>query len=119
MKATREASASGLAILAGVVSLGGAFWVAMPIRTLEEKREAPIPMASVEDGRRAFSMSCAVCHADDASGDEGPDLRQLALSDARIAAIIKNGVKGEMPSFKRQYDEKQVGSIVAYLRSLR
>jgi mono/diheme cytochrome c family protein len=121
MKAAREVSASGFAILAGLASLGVAFWAAMPIRSLEGKRMAvmaEMPTPSVEDGRRAYSMSCVDCHGDDARGGEGPDLRQLTLSDARIATTIKNGVKGEMPSFKRQYDEKQVASLVAYLRTL-
>ncbi len=63
-------------------------------------------------------MSCAHCHADDASGDEGPDLRKLHLSDAHITLLVKSGIKGDMPSFAKKYDDAQIAAVVAYLRSL-
>jgi len=59
------------------------------------------------------------CHGDDGHGDEGPDLHNLVISDARIAAQIKNGKKGEMPSFAKKYDTRQIAAVVDYVRSLR
>jgi len=69
-------------------------------------------------GRQLFLASCASCHGNEARGDEGPDLHHLTLSDIRMATTIKAGVKGEMPSFARQYDDAQIAALVAYLRSL-
>ena len=69
-------------------------------------------------GAGFFAQSCADCHGDDAHGDEGPDLHNLAISDARIASQIKNGTKGEMPSFRKKYDDTQVAALVQYVRSL-
>lgn len=73
----------------------------------------------VKRGYRLFDHSCAPCHGDDARGDEGPNLYDLAKSDARIAAIIKNGVKGEMPSFAKKFGDADVQSLIAYLRTLK
>jgi mono/diheme cytochrome c family protein len=70
-------------------------------------------------GAGFFAQSCADCHGDDAHGDEGPDLHSLAISNARIAAQIKNGTKGEMPSFAKKYDDRQIAALIVYLRSLR
>jgi len=46
-------------------------------------------------------------------------LYDLAKSDARIATIIKNGVKGEMPSFAKKFGDADVQSLIAYLRTLK
>jgi mono/diheme cytochrome c family protein len=70
-------------------------------------------------GYSLFDHSCAHCHGDDARGDEGPNLYDLAKSDARIARIIKNGVKGEMPSFAKKFSDADVQSLIAYLRTLK
>src|SRR5580658_1739558 len=73
----------------------------------------------VGQGHEFFEMSCSQCHGDDAHGDEGPDLHNLAISNARIATTIKKGIKGEMPTFAKKYDDRQVAALVSYLRSLR
>jgi len=64
-------------------------------------------------------MNCAHCHADDATGDEGPDLHGVVKSDARIAAMIKNGVKGEMPKFSHKLKDDDVRALIAFIRSLK
>jgi len=53
------------------------------------------------------------------TGDEGPSLHNLSISNARIAATIKKGIKGEMPTFAKKYDDTQIAALVSYLRSLR
>ena len=63
-------------------------------------------------------MNCAHCHAPDAHGDEGPDLHGVTKSDARIAALIKNGVKGEMPKFGTKLSDTDVQALTAFIRSL-
>ena len=109
--------AIGAGLLAFCAALGlGAAWP----NTTRGKRvpSATAPADKVEMGRRYFAMSCAHCHADDATGDEGPNLHKLKISDAHIALIVKNGIKGEMPTFAKKYDDAQIATIAAYLRSL-
>jgi mono/diheme cytochrome c family protein len=74
--------------------------------------------ARVAQGRSYFAASCAHCHADDATGDEGPNLHKLKISDTHIALVVKNGIKGEMPTFAKKYDDTQISSLAAFLRSL-
>jgi len=66
-----------------------------------------------------LTINCAPCHGDDARGDEGPTLYDLAKSDARITAIIKGGIKGEMPSFAKKFSDADVQALIAYLRTLK
>ena len=70
-------------------------------------------------GHEFYNMSCAQCHSDDAHGDEGPDLYNLPISNARIAVEIKKGIKGQMPAFSKKYDQHQIAALVGYLRTLR
>jgi mono/diheme cytochrome c family protein len=72
----------------------------------------------IAQGQGFYGTSCSECHGDDATGDEGPDLHNLSISNARIAATIKRGIKGEMPTFAKKYDDKQIAALVAYLRTL-
>jgi mono/diheme cytochrome c family protein len=74
------------------------------------------------DPKRGYSLfdhSCAQCHGDDARGDEGPSLYNLAKSDARITTILKRGVKGEMPSFAKKFNDADIQALIAYLRTLK
>jgi mono/diheme cytochrome c family protein len=127
MEASLEIKAVGLAVIAGCVALGGALALSPVVRWISESNfsvtetttaTAASP-ALVAQGRHYFVMSCVECHGDDAHGDEGPDLHNLAISNARIAATIKKGVKGEMPTFTRKYDDAQISALIAYLRSFK
>jgi mono/diheme cytochrome c family protein len=75
--------------------------------------------ADAKRGRELFGRNCAHCHGDDARGDEGPDLYDLKLSDARIAKKIRDGIKGEMPKFRSKLDGTDVQNLLAFLRSLK
>src|SRR5712675_912410 len=70
-------------------------------------------------GYTLFLMNCAHCHGDDARGDEGPDLHGVLKSDARIAEIITNGIKGEMPRFGSKLHDEDVKSLTQFIRSLK
>ena len=120
----------GLAAAFGL--LGAAFGLApllQPKRATVANEQQRANAASVTsthvlegDAKRGYSLfdhSCAPCHGDDARGDEGPNLYDLVKSDARIATIIKNGVKGEMPSFAKKFSDADVQSLIAYLRTLK
>ena len=132
MNACLESKALALAMLAASVSLGASLLVAMPIKRYAGELAPPAGISAAEPepqvvetpeliakGRENFVTSCVECHGDDATGDEGPDLHNLAISNARIARTIRHGVKGEMPSFAKTYDDAQVATLLAYLRSLK
>jgi mono/diheme cytochrome c family protein len=78
---------------------------------------------SPEHGRRLFVQSCAHCHGNDARGDgedgDGPDLFALSIGNARIAGVIRRGIPGEMPSFAKKHDARDIADLTAYLRTLR
>jgi len=115
------------ALFAASVSLGGALLMASPIQKIASwpfftGGSSSGIVASPQllaQGAGFFAQSCADCHGDDAHGDEGPDLHNLAISDGRIASQIKNGTKDEMPSFAKKYGDPQIAALVAYVRSLR
>lgn len=70
-------------------------------------------------GYELFMRNCAHCHGSDARGDEGPDLHGLTKSDARIYSVIKNGIKGEMPTFAAKLADTDVQALIAFVRSLK
>ena len=80
---------------------------------------SPVMLGDATQGRHLFLMNCAHCHADDATGDEGPDLHNVHKSDARIHQIITGGIKGEMPSFGKKLNDADVAALIAYLRTLK
>jgi mono/diheme cytochrome c family protein len=111
--------------LFGACSLG----LALTLGCLAENGPPSITAASpphggsTERGRRLFVQSCAHCHGDDARGTgedgDGPDLAGLRIGNARIAAVIRSGIPGEMPSFARKHPEADIADLTAYLRSVR
>jgi mono/diheme cytochrome c family protein len=80
-----------------------------------------IPAAGTleQKGHTLFMQNCAHCHGADARGDEGPDLHWVTKSDARIASLIKDGKKGEMPKFSSKLSDTDVQALVAFVRSLK
>ena len=131
MQLSLETKAFGWALLAASFSLGSAllagtafqaFYSSNPAPEAASPKSNPEPILSpalATEGHEFFVMSCAECHGDDAHGDEGPDLHNLSISNARIAATIRKGVKGQMPTFAKKYDDRQVSALVSYLRTLR
>ena len=79
------------------------------------KSDSPDP----PPGRKLFLKNCAHCHADDATGDEGPDLHGLERSDEWIGKRIRNGVKGKMTAFGQKFSQTDIDAIIAYLRTLK
>jgi mono/diheme cytochrome c family protein len=78
----------------------------------------PTSPALVAQGRKLFLNSCAHCHGADASGDEGPDLHDLRISDRYIAHMITFGEPHEMPSFAKKHGAADIAALTAYLHSL-
>ena len=73
----------------------------------------------VPSGRSLFLKNCAHCHADDATGDEGPDLHGLERSDDWIAKRIREGKKGKMTAFGQKFSQADIDALIAYLRTLK
>ena len=70
-------------------------------------------------GRTFFFQSCAHCHGQDADGGEdAPSLLKLQISGAHMTLVIQSGIKDEMPSFAKKYNEQDTAAIVAYLKTL-
>jgi mono/diheme cytochrome c family protein len=75
--------------------------------------------AAAARGRELFQSNCAHCHGDDARGmDEAPDLTAFRKSDARIAPVVMNGIKGEMPRFDQELTDESVRLLTLYLHSI-
>ena len=75
--------------------------------------------SAVTRGHDLFLMNCAHCHGDDAHGsEEAPDLTKFNKSEARIASVVKNGIKGEMPSFGEKLTDADVQMLIRFIRSL-
>jgi len=130
MRFSLEFKAAAWALSAALLSLGSVSLAAVSIKAMAGSAETSTASAEsssettstpelVSQGQQFFAQSCSHCHGDDATGDEGPNLHNLSISNARIAATIKKGVKGEMPTFAKKYDDKQIASLVSYLRTLR
>jgi len=122
-----EFIAGVLAVVVAAVVVGGTLGSATLVRVATEKARSeaaangnqPALSAVVAHGQKLYAVNCSHCHADDATGDEGPDLHGLTKSDERIKAIITNGIKGEMPSFGKKLQEADKDALVGFLRSLR
>jgi mono/diheme cytochrome c family protein len=70
-------------------------------------------------GYKLFMLNCAHCHGADARGDEGPDLHGVTKSDSRLAKIIQNGIKGEMPKFSAKLNAADTQALIAFIRTLK
>ena len=111
---------SGLAVVA-IAFAAGEMLQPKPTAASGATEALVIPPAGTpaNQGYQLFMMNCAHCHGNDARGDEGPDLHGITKSDARIAAIIKNGIQGEMPKFGAKLTETDVKALIAFVKSLK
>jgi mono/diheme cytochrome c family protein len=120
-----------LAAIAAAMALASSYGLSLGLRQKEGKssRQQPTPEdwfevatptspARVAQGRSLFLSSCAHCHGADATGDEGPDLHNVEVSDRYISNIVIHGIKGEMPSFRKKLGRDEIGKLTAYIRSL-
>jgi mono/diheme cytochrome c family protein len=108
-------AALGIAFAASELFLPGVATASSANQALE------IPPADTlaNKGYKLFMLNCAHCHGSDARGDEGPDLHGVTKSDQRIARIIQNGIKGEMPKFGAKLNDADTQALIAFLRTLK
>jgi len=122
-----EFIAGVLAVVVAVVVVGTALGSATLVRGAIEKARTesaannnqPQLSPIAAHGQKLYAVNCSHCHADDATGDEGPDLHGLTKSDERIKGIITNGIKGEMPAFGKKLQQADKEALIGFLRSLR
>ena len=93
---------------------------AVPVLAADTPAESSksVERETISKGRSLFLKNCAHCHADDATGDEGPDLHHLKQSDTWIEKRIRNGIKSEMPSFDQKFRPEDISSLIKFLRTL-
>ena len=131
MKRWSEGKAALAAVFVSVTTLLGTYGIVVIMRnatfsmrmpnlltSMLAQKAAPAPAADFAQGRHLFLLNCAHCHGDDAHGGEGPDLYDLHRSDVRIHQVITNGIKGEMPSFGKKFQESDIQALTTYLRTL-
>lgn len=111
---------TGMALASGLM-MGAGYWGGEMLLGAETQ-SSPATAGdgnSITAGRELYLLNCAHCHGPDATGDEGPDLHGLKKSNERIASVIKNGIKGEMPKFDAKLADTETQSLIAYIRSLK
>ncbi|MDP9290745.1 MAG: cytochrome c [Verrucomicrobiota bacterium] len=125
-----EVTAAVLAMFVAAFTVAGVFGVSTIMEKLpshptpdltaavNHSAQNPISGVLIDQGHHLFLQNCAHCHADDATGDEGPDLHGVRKSDTKITAIIQNGIKGEMPKFGQKLTDADIRALIAFLRSL-
>jgi mono/diheme cytochrome c family protein len=131
MKRWSEGKAAVAAIVVSTTTLLGTYGIARVMHTASFSMQMPdllssaqaekVPPVTTADyalGRHLFRLNCAHCHGDDAHGGEGPDLYDLHKSNARVHQVITTGIKGEMPSFRKKFNESDIQALTAYLRTL-
>jgi mono/diheme cytochrome c family protein len=111
--------------IASALMLGAGYWGGEMLLHAEPENSAVTSVLSrneptaVMRGHDLFLMNCAHCHGDDARGtDEAPDLTTFHKSEARIASVVKNGIKGEMPRFGQKLTDADVKMLIRFIRSL-
>ena len=69
-------------------------------------------------GRDIFVMNCAVCHGLEATGEVGPDLRNVSERKSR-AALIDQVISGKTPPMPQfQPGEKDMADLLSFLETL-
>ena len=113
---------SGAAIAIGIAV--GLVWGVAMLAAQEKAVTNPVAgdAAAVKEGASLFRSNCSPCHGVHArGGGRGPDLTsgrwRHGGTDAEIFRTISDGVPGtEMPA--NGFEDSEIWSIVAYLRSL-
>jgi mono/diheme cytochrome c family protein len=94
-------------------SLLGVFSVAalMSVVVSTSQKEPP-------PGKIAFERVCAMCHGEDAKGDQGPSLIPMTLEYDDLLSKVRQG-GGEMPAIsKTKITDDELKQVLEYLKSL-
>ncbi len=77
----------------------------------------------IEQGKKYFSISCAVCHMENAGGMIGPNLTdKFWLHGNTVKEIFVSIYTGRpdhgMPAWKNSFDFNRIAAMIAYIRSV-
>ncbi len=81
-------------------------------------------IGNVTQGRNSFQFNCAQCHRPNSPTGapllNGPESPAIALSDAQIYDLIRNGTNHEPPGPIPDFtlNDQRIADITAYLRSI-
>lgn len=105
--------------------------LAIPADARAQRNPVPATAEALAEARAHFADHCAVCHANDGSGDtkmgralypRAPDMRLPAtqvLSDGEIFWIIENGIRlTGMPAWGTPGSEEESWTLVHFIRHL-
>jgi len=111
---------TGMTLASGLM-MGAGYWGGEMLLGADAQGSPAVAgdVTLITAGRELYLLNCAHCHGPDATGDEGPDLHGVKKSNERIASVIKNGIKGEMPKFDAKLSDAETQSLIAYIRSLK
>lgn len=115
----------GIFCFIGEVSAHG--WMA-PKSAANKKNPLTADRNSVDSGKDVYVQFCAVCHGENAEGrskenagtqTDPPNLKKRlnSHSDGDFFWKIQNGKK-DMPSFKADLQDKEIWSVILFLRDL-
>jgi mono/diheme cytochrome c family protein len=82
---------------------------------------APSYSGGAANGKQIFVSNCGSCHtlaAAGTSGQAGPDLDNIGLTTAQVAAQVRNG-GGGMPPFSGQLSNAQIQAVAAFVAASR
>jgi mono/diheme cytochrome c family protein len=119
IKASIVATVSGVAAVSIAFAAGGIFRPKPIVAGAVAALVIPPDGTPANEGYKLFMLNCAHCHGQDARGEEGPDLHGVVKSDQRIASIIQNGIKGEMPKFSAKLSATETRALIAFIRTLK
>lgn len=81
-------------------------------------------IANEDLGKEVFTEiaepGCGLCHTlqdAEASGEIGPNLDEMELTEDQVRAAVTQGV-GVMPAFNSSLDEEQIDAVAAYVVSV-
>ena len=136
MSMRKLAIATGLLLTLGTAALAEGPQLGKPINpkdfaawdlnVLPDGSNLPPGSGRAPDGGKIFADQCALCHGDDGAGTElgkrfkVKDLRSKEVQDkssADLALIVHDG-KNNMPPFGKRLDDKQIESLIGYIRHL-
>ena len=79
----------------------------------------PTQAADVATGQKAFMRVCAMCHAPDALGADGPPLIPLSHGAQEILDIARSGRNMMPPLPAATITDDEISSVVLYLATIK